>query len=215
MYFRPNTQDEAIYNSVFNKNEYQISPFKDTDVIVDVGAHIGSFSLLAWEKQCRNIFAYEANIDNFAVLRKNTENTNIHCYHNAIRGNYASRTLGSVLPPTMANTGGIAVSKNGDVPVKTLNDILVEVGGNITLLKLDCEGSEYSIIFESNPLIFQHINTITGEFHAGTLPVNKCEGFINTPENLKEYLINVGYDCVFSYYPNSSMGKFYCTKIIL
>lgn len=215
MYFRPNTTDAAIFNSVFNHNEYKINTFKDTDVIVDIGAHIGSFSLLAWEKSCRNIYAYEANIDNFSILKKNTENTNIHCYHNAVRGNYSSLTLGSVLPPTMPNTGGIAVLKKGDVPVKTLNDILAEVGGTIDFVKLDCEGSEYSIIFESDPAIFEHINTIVGEFHAGTLPVNLCEGFDNTPENLEAYLIKAGYNCSFSYYPNSSMGKFFCTKITL
>ena len=41
--FRPGTMDRAIFTAVFTENEYRLPPrFAPTDVIVDVGGHIGS-----------------------------------------------------------------------------------------------------------------------------------------------------------------------------
>src|SRR5262245_62963704 len=43
-HFRPGTMDRSIYHEVVVENAYRLPPtFRHTDVIVDVGCHIGSF----------------------------------------------------------------------------------------------------------------------------------------------------------------------------
>ena len=43
--FRPGTLDEAIFNGVVCFNEYQLpSRFAAGDIVIDIGAHIGSFA---------------------------------------------------------------------------------------------------------------------------------------------------------------------------
>ena len=59
MIFRKNTSDKNVFDSVFYNNEYGIKHMLETDVVIDVGGHIGSFALKAWEHNSRNIYTYE------------------------------------------------------------------------------------------------------------------------------------------------------------
>jgi hypothetical protein len=43
--FRPGTMDRMIFNGVVLHEEYRLPPcFAPADVVIDVGAHIGSFA---------------------------------------------------------------------------------------------------------------------------------------------------------------------------
>jgi hypothetical protein len=46
--FREKTTDRNIFKDVFELNEYNISSLNEDSVIVDIGSHIGSFSLKAF-----------------------------------------------------------------------------------------------------------------------------------------------------------------------
>lgn len=219
--FREDSIDKRIYESVFKKNEYKIPTLENTDVVVDVGAHIGSFSLKCWFEGSRNIFAFEANKENYNVCFHNCSKFGINVSNNAVRGNKDYLTLNCKpskdFPRTKAenliNYGGLVVSTGEDIKVVTLEEILHTVGGKIDILKLDCEGSEFPIIYQSNPRIFQSINKIVGEYHSGSLRINFCEGKNNTSEELEKYLQNLGYKTKFiPCSPASSLGHFFCEK---
>ena len=64
---RPNTSDTGVISEIYDLKEYtrdfKINP-KDT--IVDIGAHIGSFSVYA-AKKARKVISYEPSPENFKL----------------------------------------------------------------------------------------------------------------------------------------------------
>jgi hypothetical protein len=216
--FRNKTNDENVFNNVFNLNEYKLIELPEESVVVDIGAHIGSFSLKAFEKGSRNIFSFEANIHNSLISKYNCEPYNIKVFNKAVRGNKNLLSVSSSFAgkgehlPEIINYGGIAIGLGNDVEVTTLEEILNLVGGNIDILKLDCEGSEYPIIFESNKDVFNNIKYIVGEIHPGTLPINFCEGFVNNATNLEQYLKEQNYETKFIVNTENGFGHFFCNK---
>ena len=61
MIFRDYSSDKNVFTSVFDRNEYKLDELAPTDVVVDIGGHIGSFALLAYVKGSRNINTFESN----------------------------------------------------------------------------------------------------------------------------------------------------------
>lgn len=218
MIFRPNSTDQKIYKSVFEDNEYQISPHKILNTVVDVGAHIGSFSRLVEKMGAKNVFSFEPNLDSYNILVQNLGNAMHHPYQLAVRGNYDHTAVRSAagaatMSKNIINYGGIVIGTGSDADVITLEDILKMVGGYINLLKLDCEGSEYPIIFDSDPLIFRYISTIVGEYHPGDLPINHINGSIKTSSDFIEKLKDLGYYVVSTTnHTDSRFGKFTATR---
>jgi len=52
--FRDGTLDQAIFNAVVRFNEYRLPErFVPTDIVIDVGAHIGSFAQAVLSRGCR------------------------------------------------------------------------------------------------------------------------------------------------------------------
>src|SRR5262245_20643832 len=63
--FRPGTVDRQIFKGVFVTNEYELPPrFLDSDVVIDIGAHIGSFAHAAVQRGCRRVHCFEPDADN-------------------------------------------------------------------------------------------------------------------------------------------------------
>jgi FkbM family methyltransferase len=214
--FRDRTSDENVFNNVFKKNEYNLKELPEESVVIDIGAHIGSFSLKAFEMGSRNIFAFEANTHNSLICKYNCEPYNIKVFNKAIRGNkkmaFVSSRFNRKDLPEIINYGGLSIALGNDIEVITLEEVLSSVGGKIDVLKLDCEGSEYPIIFESNKNVFNNIKSIIGEIHPGSLPINFCEGFINSASNFEQYLQEQGYETNFKVNPENGFGHFFCFK---
>jgi FkbM family methyltransferase len=133
-------------------------------LVVDVGAHIGKYAILAG-RLLRNrgkVIAIEADPDNFRVLENNVALnglTNVRCMNVGcwnIEG-----TL--MLHRARGNLGGHSFvdTRGGDsiaVPVRTLDSILREQGINrIDLMKIDVERGEFRVlqgarsVLESSP----------------------------------------------------------------
>lgn len=212
--FRNKTSDKHIFNLVFNENEYKLKELSEKCIVVDIGAHIGSFSLKAYEMGSRNIYSFEANVHNSLICKYNCDQYGIKVFNKAIRGNNRITSVCCCFNennlPDIINYGGLAVGPGDDIEVMTLKDILGMVGGRINILKLDCEGSEYPIIFESDKDVFNNIKYIVGEVHPGVLPINFCDGFINNANNLEEYLKQLNYETKFIVNEASGFGHFFC-----
>ena len=70
--FRHGTNDADIYHEVVVANTYRMpATFEPEDVIVDIGSHIGCFSLAALARGARNVIAVEADPDNYALAQQN------------------------------------------------------------------------------------------------------------------------------------------------
>jgi FkbM family methyltransferase len=163
---RPGTIDEVVYRAVIEHNEYRIPPhLSETDVIIDIGAHIGSFSWLCWSRGARTIEAFEADPENAAYARRNLQDTSVVLKQMAVwRSDRPQDVLyhsgyTDMLPggpdPVGVNTGGGNVFSTSGTPLESiaLDDIIGD--RTIAMLKIDCEGSEYPILLTSQKLITQ------------------------------------------------------------
>jgi FkbM family methyltransferase len=142
-------------------NEYRLPDrFGPEDVVIDVGAHIGAFSYAALvrgaeacmrSKRIRSITRIAShNVARFAGR--------VQCRNLAVwRSDQPQQLLfNDALTSFKPNTGGISVLWNDEgLPVASisLDDLLAEASRNfarrVRLLKLDCEGAEYPILYTS------------------------------------------------------------------
>ena len=150
----------------------QIS-FKEDDVVVNIGSHVGGFPIyLAKRFPLLKIFAFEPMPENARHFRKNIELNkikNIVLTESAVTKD--SRDLDIIVH--ISNTGGataqldnMQISNHLKFTVKstTLDQIFKKYAINkCKLLTIDCEGSEYEILFSTNCL--NKIDYLSGEFH--------------------------------------------------
>ncbi|HTG43486.1 MAG TPA: FkbM family methyltransferase, partial [Verrucomicrobiae bacterium] len=165
--FRKGTFDENIYRSVVTCNEYALPDrLEADDVVVDVGGHIGSFSAACHARGSRSIHCFEPNSENYSMAKENLS---------ALEGVRVSKRAllhreGAVKTeqfPLVAegeNTGGAAVSWNlsGETKAASIDEVLKKLQ-RVTLLKLDCEGSEWPILTHAKEL--HRAENVCGEFH--------------------------------------------------
>ncbi|MGH9902446.1 MAG: FkbM family methyltransferase, partial [Pyrinomonadaceae bacterium] len=173
-YARPGTEDVVVFEDVVDRNEYGLPPrFGPRDVVIDIGAHIGSFSYAALLRGAGRVYAFEAHPVNHAIACQNLARFGgrVDCRNRAVwRSDVRGQTLYNDILNDGIPTGGISLLWNdAGVAVETtaLDDVLAEASNDfketIRLLKLDCEGSEYPILFSSKHLGV--VREICGEYH--------------------------------------------------
>jgi len=82
---RPDTADSFVYQSVVEQNEYRIpEQLHPDDRIIDIGAHIGSFSYLCWQRGSRNIEAFEPHPENAELARHNLQGTGVVLHYKGV-----------------------------------------------------------------------------------------------------------------------------------
>jgi FkbM family methyltransferase len=182
---RPGTLDKAIFNGVVLFNEYQLPDrFCPGDIVIDVGAHIGSFAHAVLSRGCESVWSIEPDRENYGIaaenLRPHIEKGFVHLVPGAVwRSDPNDDELYfdgyHLFPKSYAGMEGITNTGNGSViwgvgePVKKLafDEIVDSVTNHgekrIRLLKLDCEGAEWPILLTSRRLHL--IDEICGEFH--------------------------------------------------
>jgi FkbM family methyltransferase len=183
--FRPGTLDRAIFNGVVVFNEYRLPlRFAPGDIVIDVGAHIGSFAQAVLSRGCEKVYCIEADRSNVELAAVNLK-PYIGLGYVRLVGGAAWRSDPNTdelyfdgyhpFPKSYTGMEGILNTGNGSViwpggePVtKIAFDEIVDLMTNrgekrIRLLKLDCEGAEWPILLTSQRL--ELIDEICGEFH--------------------------------------------------
>ncbi len=199
--------DSIIINEVWGNNEYTPPNFgiRENDIVVDIGAHKGYFSVFASFKAKKGkVFAFEPMEDNYNILKKNIKVNkciNVIPFQLGISGTKGIKKL--YISPD--SSSGISLIKDWFKDDKrkitsfyikciTLHDIfsLCRIK-KIDFLKIDCEGAEHEILLNTPIESLAKINKISMEFHQiGRLRVSilknllKQNGFIVkviNPEN--------------------------------
>lgn len=178
-------QDLVVVHDVYHDDSYRTCLLSNAgpQVVVDIGAHIGCFAKLWHERNPQaRIICVEACPENIDALRANVgdfaEIVQAACTYepepvallNAVRPNCES-TGGSVVVPCsemettpLRQEGYKYWSDLRELPKVTLEELMQRFGfDRIDVLKLDCEGSEYSILGHTSSL--ERIRTIVGEYH--------------------------------------------------
>ncbi len=73
---RSKTNDRVIFNQIWLTKTYTPHGFeiKENDLIIDIGAHIGMFSILAGKFAPKGrVYSFEPSVDNFTLLKENVE----------------------------------------------------------------------------------------------------------------------------------------------
>jgi FkbM family methyltransferase len=203
--FRENTYDKLIWDSVFTSNEYKIPDRIDGHYILECGGHIGSFASLCKSRGAACCWSVEPNADNFKLMCHNVASTPGDMVYQPIlgaawRSDKRNERLATVFDGGM-NTGAGMVGPAGafrnEVTVFQFDDLIRMVSNcgrrRVNLVKLDCEGSEWPILFTSKML--SYVDRIVGEYHLGAatkFPV--IEGRPYNLDMLRSILENEGFE---------------------
>jgi FkbM family methyltransferase len=182
--FRRGTLDRAIFDGVVKFNEYRLPAcFAPTDIVIDVGAHIGSFAYAVVTRGGEHVLSIEPDRENCARAREHLK-PYLECGRVQLTEGAAWRSDANddelrfdgyqVFPPSFGlggilNTGGGSVMWGAGEPVAkvALDDVIDLVTSHgerrVRLLKLDCEGAEWPVLLTSRRLHL--VDEIAGEFH--------------------------------------------------
>ena len=115
---------------------------RPTDTFLDLGAHIGYFSILA-APICQTVVAIEPQIEAMELLKKSTDVNafaNIQCVCAAVGFGRGTVRLKRTLP----NTGSSFVGEEGsEISAIDVSDILP---GGADVIKMDIEGAEHNLL---------------------------------------------------------------------
>ncbi len=166
----------TLKREIWGEDIYSFNSEKDSPLIIDIGAHIG-ISVLYFKSIYPNskILAFEPNPISFEILNENVESNsleNVELFNTAISTNDGITKLyiDNGEHEWHSNSSLLENSWNGkektkpiEVKCSKLNNYLqgTEV---IDMLKIDTEGSEYSIL-NSNKEILRKVLNICVEYH--------------------------------------------------
>lgn len=180
-------QDFVIVQDIYEQDAYRtrLLPTRGgpAEVVFDIGAHIGTFARLWHERNPEaRIVCVEACPENLVALRANVGEF-AEVVHAACTYAPGRVVLRNAVRPDCESTGGSIVVQEADLeesrlcaeaakywddrrelPTVTLEDLLQRFQlDHIDVLKLDCEGSEFSILGETPSL--SRIGAVIGEYH--------------------------------------------------
>ena len=168
VYVRDRSDDRSIWTSVVNDDEYRIGLLAPHDIVLDIGMHTGSFCARAYLAGSRRICGFEVDEENFRLAQANV-GAMATLYNLAVVRSDERKTdpvyyTGHVPMEHELNTGvGTAFGTEGvAVPTAAFDDIL-EGMPEVRLVKMDCEGSEWPILYTSKRLT--RVLEYVGEWH--------------------------------------------------
>jgi FkbM family methyltransferase len=146
--------DEAVIREVvFDRSYERWGEIELVGTVLDLGAHIGSFSALAIHCGC-SVTAVEPSYSSFKLLEQNAPKA-IKIHKAVGRGRVRIAQYERSELNKIANEGE-------EVDTITLDELIT---GPIDLLKIDIEGAEYEALYSSSRLSF--VRQITMEYHDG------------------------------------------------
>lgn len=152
---------------VFCKEEYGTDFAGKT--VLDIGANIGCFALLACRHGCRDLVAVEPSPEAFEVLSGNLVGNGFQGRARVIHAAVSGVEQGSVAFPRASSAMNSLDATEGDlvqVPTVTLGALLEQhFPAGLDLLKLDCEGAEVAILAQASDADLGKITEIRMEFH--------------------------------------------------
>lgn len=179
--FLPSAQNVTIQQAIMS---YNFDDIKQTDIVLDIGAHVGGFSIIASSKADK-VYAVEP------------------LYTKELIGNIELNDITNIETVCCGLGDGVSqLEFNGKTSVAQcygLKHIInTFCGGHVDFLKIDCEGWEWSI----TPADLDGIRRIEGEIHKTADNPNIFD-FVDMLQNCG-YVVNIGE-------PNATTVVFHAT----
>ena len=169
LYLSSSDEDPVTVMVVFGKRDY--GKIKKGDVVVDIGANIGSYSIYAAKKGAIKVYAFEPNKEAFKTLKKNVEENGLQNIVKAINAAVTDKDGEWVSITTSSSPRNEIIRESKTEGTDTVSSISLQkiIESNhidqIDILKVDCEGCEHVIFKSVNPEYFNRIKEIRMEVH--------------------------------------------------
>jgi len=178
---------DAIEENLFYNVYFKTEELSDADTVVDLGAHVGAFTLYAL-LNCKygsriisiepNPYAFKILINNAILFRRIRSDIELYPLNVAV---WSSRSLVPLkltswsenVHVTRPSSEGKSAKKTIHVCALTMFDILKICKGKNVVLKIDIEGAEYEIFKNSTWLEDERISHIAVEIHGNIEPIVK------------------------------------------
>ena len=151
---------------------------KEDDIVVDVGANVGSFVYSLKDTKPKHVFCLEPSNTAFRTLEKNLDTFSCTLINKGISG---IDTDYNIINPNADYIYNHIGSMFSTITFDTLiKDYNIE---KVDFLKFDCEGGEAFIFTKENASMIKRIvKNIAGEYHIVGVP-NSIENFIEFRDN--------------------------------
>lgn len=177
IYYRKGTSDDSVISETFDGRifekgfpEYKI---KKNHLIIDIGAYIGTYSLLLSQSLTEEgiIYAFEPCLDTFQYLEKNVVYNNIKnikTYRIALSDHIGNEKLyydvenGNWGHSTIKNFSNAGENVETDTLVNFFERNNIE---NCDFMKLNCEGAEFKILLNTPVSVLKRIKHMLVLYH--------------------------------------------------
>lgn len=193
MYLDKSDLSQIIRNNGYfelETTELAKSLIKPTDICLDIGSHIGYFTLLM-AKRCSFVHAFEPNIENYITLQSNVR---LNKLNNVITHNIAiAQSVGSVtLCLNNTNSGMHRIycvnwCSGNHYVVDTRN--IDSLFSKVDFIKMDAEGSEYGALLGMENVLRKNDIKMIMEFHPPSIREYGIE-----PKKIFEFMEYLGYE---------------------
>jgi FkbM family methyltransferase len=147
----------------------------ENGIVIDIGAYIGDTALYFIHRGARRVYAFEPVEKFYRYLLRNVARNSLE--DRVIAFNYGAWFKNSTIKASMENATWIPKMNYSrpyvELKVRSLNDIfemVYEREGTIDLVKMDCEGCEYSLLRLDEELLTLPKQYII-EIHGAELPI--------------------------------------------
>lgn len=164
---------------VFAEDEYSVEWFLaglgPEFTLVDIGAHIGCFSIDVSRKfPGVRIHSYEPTPSTNGFTVRNVEANHLGdriTVHKAAVDATSGTLVMADNGPGSGHNGVLHLGEEGsttiEVPSESLADVFAQAG-IVDAVKLDAEGAEYGILFGSDPSLWSSVRRLVMEYHPST-----------------------------------------------
>jgi len=201
--------DESILMS-FEENilndEYQLDSIDiNNKTIIDIGANIGDTALNFINKGAKRIYSLEPIPQTYNYLLQNISNNSLNDRIIPFNFGIGNKNETLIIPIRENASGGNSVtfiernrqnkqySKDVEVNIITLDELSQHISAKVDLIKIDCEGCEYSIIQNDHLMKLFNPEIIIIEYHMGE-------------QNIRDWLKNKNYQVFKSISKNKNTG---------
>jgi FkbM family methyltransferase len=223
-----------VVREIFFKKVYTPTylPIEQNDVVVDIGANNGVFTLFASSKTRNAIHAVEPSPRNLEILRRNIainglHNVTVHDYAVSDKIGFAKLFLNSangqqnllsqhVIPDRIRQytdrtdlTHILSYNDESETFIQVATTTLQTIMDSnnleqIDFLKLDCEGAESSILRATSEEYLKRVKKIAMEFHDHLTDINH--------DDLQNILKSAGFSTSLKWDNKSPLGYLYAWR---
>jgi FkbM family methyltransferase len=159
--------DVSTIAVIFIKEDY--GPRVEGEVVVDIGANIGVFALFAAAEPGTRVYAYEPVAATYAQLRESVElnglEERVRTFNLAVTATVERRAI-ALNPsgsPFHSLYGG---GETADIECVGLDRVFRDNDiERCDLLKLDCEGAEFEVLYGASEATLERVARICVEYH--------------------------------------------------